>query len=102
MTPLTKFLGKISQFKFLVMTEKNIFQILIYFNVKIATRPEKSYPLSPSNPSLKLEVLLSPPFWKFGWRFSPPPSTESRGAHYVHAYNVVVTINAIALLSFIK
>ena len=102
MTPLTKFLGKISQFKFLVMTEKNIFQILIYFNVKIATSPEKSYPLSPSNPPLKLEVLLSPPFWKFGWRFSPLPSTESRRAHYVHAYNVVVTINAIALLSFIK
>ena len=38
---VTKFLGKISQFEFLVMTEKNIFayksQILIYFYVKTAT-----------------------------------------------------------------
>ena len=82
------------------MTEKNIFQILVYFNVKIATPPEESYPLFPSYPSLKVEVLLSPPFWKFSWRLNPP--AESRGAHYVHAYDVVVTINAIALLSFIK
>ena len=41
---VTKFLDKLSQFEFLVMTEKNIFayklflsQILIYFYVKIAT-----------------------------------------------------------------
>ena len=33
---------------------------------------EKSHPLFPSNPPLKVEVLSSPPppppFWKFGWR----------------------------------
>ena len=45
--------------------------------MKIATPPppplEKSCPLFPSNPHLKVEVLLSPPlFWKFGWRLNPP------------------------------
>ena len=38
--------------------------------------PEKSLPLFPSNPPLKVEFLLSPPpFWKFGWRLNPPAET---------------------------
>ena len=39
--------------------------------MKIATPPEKGYPLFSSNPPLKVEVLSSPPFWKFGKRFNP-------------------------------
>ena len=30
---------------------------------------KKVFPLFPSNLPLKVEVLPSPPFWKFGWRF---------------------------------
>ena len=37
----------------------------------IAT-PWKKSPLFPSNPPLKIEVLSSPRFWKFGWRLNPP------------------------------
>ena len=57
---VTEFLVKISQFKFLAMTEKNnfayklschyIFQILIYFVCKNCTPPEKITTLFPSNP----------------------------------------------------
>ena len=66
------------------MAEKNIFayklffslniidfNIFILFFLEIATPTEKCCPLFPSNPSLKVEVLSSPPplFWKFCWRF---------------------------------
>ena len=57
---VTKFLVEISQFEFLVMTEKNIFvhklfmplniQILIYFYVKIASLLNKVTPSFPANP----------------------------------------------------
>ena len=49
------------------MTEKNmfvyklvcneVFQILVIFYVKLATLPEKSQPLFPSNPPFKIEIL---------------------------------------------
>ena len=43
-------------------------------------------PLSQQLP-LKVEVLSKPPFWKFGWRFTPPPTINGgggglKGAHY--------------------
>ena len=68
---VTKFIVKISQFKFLVMTEKNIF----LFHVKTAMPLEKSHPLFPSNPPLKTEILSSPHFFEnlVGASPSPPP-----------------------------
>ena len=57
---VTKFLGKISQFKFLVMTEKDIFAYKLFLSLNISdinlflcdncNPPEKSHPLFPSNP----------------------------------------------------
>ena len=73
---VTKLLGKISQLEFLVVTEKNIFGYKLFlslnisdfnlFDVKIATPPEKSHPLFPSNPLSKLTSCQAPHFWKFG------------------------------------
>ena len=73
---VTKFLVKILQFEFLVLTENSIFVYKPFlslnisdfiFYVKIAIPfPEKSYPLFPSNPSLKTEVLSSSTFLKIG------------------------------------
>ena len=78
-----KFLVKISQFEFFVITEKKnsvfklflslnisdftftLFQILLY--VKIATPLEKVTPLFLTNPPLKVEVLLRPPFLMKIW-----------------------------------
>ena len=72
--PSFPFLVKISQFKLLVMTEKNIFvyklscckifHILVYFLCKNCNPPKKSHPLFPSNPPLKIEILSSPPFFE--------------------------------------
>ena len=83
---VTKFFVKISQFEFLVMTEKNIFvyklfchwifQILIYFYVKIATPLKKVTPFL-RNPPLKVEVLSSHPFLKIWLEVQPPPPTHS-------------------------
>ena len=64
------------------MTEKNIFAYKPFFSlnisdsifyVKIATPPEKSHPLFPSNPTLKVKVLSSP-FFENLVGGSPPPS----------------------------
>ena len=56
----TKFLGKISQFEFLVMTEKSIFAYKFFLSLKISDfiffvksatpPPEKSHSLFSSNP----------------------------------------------------
>ena len=53
--------------------------------MKIATHPspEKSRPLFPSNPTLKIEVLSSPPFWKLGWRLTHPPAKRN-GVHTMY------------------
>ena len=82
LSKITKFLVKVSQSEFFVMTEKNIFvsklflslnfQIFIFY-VKITTLPRKDHPLFSTKPFLKIKVLSSPPFWKFGWRFNPSP-----------------------------
>ena len=81
---VTKFLDKISKFEFLVMTEKNIFAYKLFlslnisdFNLffvwKLQLPLKKGTSLFPSNPPLKVEILSNFPFWKFGWRFNPPP-----------------------------
>ena len=47
---------------------------------------EKIYPLFPSNRLLRVEVLSSLPFFKFGWRINPRPpcrKDEAGGAHCV-------------------
>ena len=88
---VTKFLVKISQFEFLVMTEKNIFvyklfcheifQILVHFFCKNCKPLKKITPLFSSNPLSKLKSCQAPPFWKFGRRFNPPQQ-KGWGAHY--------------------
>ena len=71
----------------LVMTEKNIFAYKLFlllnisdfnffFYVKICIHPpppwKKPSPLS-QQPPLKVEVLSSPPFWKFCFKSNPLP-----------------------------
>ena len=73
------------------MTEKNIFAYKLFLSLDISDfnlffmwkldPSEKSHPLFPSNPLLRVEFLLSPPFWKFGWRFNPPQQKGGGGAH---------------------
>ena len=95
---VTKFLGKKSQFEFLVMTVKNIFAYkLIWslnisdfnlFYVKVAPpsppvppRPpprEKSHPPLSQQPPLKVEVLSNPPFLKI-WLEAQPPLQKKKG-----------------------
>ena len=83
-------MGKISQFEFLIMTEKNIFAYKFFlslnisdfiFYVKIATPHERNHPSLSQQPPLKVKVLSSPPFWKFGWRLNTPLK-KGGGAHY--------------------
>ena len=67
----TKFLVKISLFEFLVMTEKNvfvykckcheIFQIFVYFLCKNWNPLKKKSPPLSQQPSLKIEILSTPP-----------------------------------------
>ena len=76
---VTKILVKMSQFEFLVMTEKYIFiynffvikyfRFWFIFNIKIATqRPEKNHPTLSQQPPLKIEVLSIPfRFFKQIW-----------------------------------
>ena len=48
--------------------------------MKIATTPPwKMSPVFPSNPSLKVEILSRPSFWKFGCRFNLLPTAEKGG-----------------------
>ena len=68
---VTKFLVKISEFEFLVMTEKNIFAYKLFLLLHISDfnlflcencNPLKSHPLLPSNLPLRVKVLSSPSF----------------------------------------
>ena len=80
---VTKFFAKISQFEFLVMTEKNIFAYKLFLSLNISdfnlflcencNPPEKSHSLSLRNPPLKVEVLSSHPFLKIWLMVQPPP-----------------------------
>ena len=87
---VTKFLGKISQFEFLVMTKKNIFAYKLFLSLSISdfnlcdncTPPlpsEKNHPLFPYNSPLKVEVLSSPSFLKFGLRLNHPSPLQKGG-----------------------
>ena len=76
---------KISQFEFLVMTVKIIFADQLFLSLNISDfnllfmwklqHPMKKVtpPLFPSNPSLKVEVLSSPPFLKIWLEAQTPP-----------------------------
>ena len=81
---VTKFFLKISQFEFLVVTEKNIFAYKLFLSLDISDfnlsfcdncNPlwKKSPPLFPSKPRLKVEVLSSPHFLKIWLEAQPPP-----------------------------
>ena len=88
---VTEFLVKISQFKHLVITERNIFAYKLFlslnisdfiFYVKIANPPcplKKVTLLLPSNPLLKVEVLPSPAIFEILVGGSPPPSQQKGG-----------------------
>ena len=62
-----------------------MFQILVYFLCKNCNSPEKGHPpspspLFPSNPTLKIEILLSLLFFKFvGGSTPPPPPLQQKG-----------------------
>ena len=88
---VTKFLVEISQFEFLVMTEKNIFahklilplniQILIFWFIFLwklqpTCPPMKSPPSFPANPFYKLRFCQAPPFLKIWLELHLPPSRE--------------------------
>ena len=78
---VTKLLVRISQFEFLVM--KNIFVYKLFLSLDISSFSlflykncnlplKKVTPLFPSNPTVKIEVLSSPPLLKIGWKVQPP------------------------------
>ena len=86
---VTKFLGNMSQFEFLVMTEKNIFYYRLFLSLNIldfnlyfmwklnpSLPPpllKKVTPLFPSYPPQKVEILSSPPLLKIWLDVQPPP-----------------------------
>ena len=88
---VTKLLVRISQFEFLVM--KNIFVYKLFLSLDISSFSlflykncnlplKKVTPLFPSNPTVKIEVLSSPPLLKIGWKVQPPSRKGGEGAHY--------------------
>ena len=75
------------------MTEKNIFAYKLFLLLNVldfnlffrenCNPPEKSLPLFPSNPSLKVEVLSNPPLFENLVGGSTPPCRKGGGAaHY--------------------
>ena len=76
------------------MTEKNIFAYKLFLLLNVldfnlffrenCNPPEKSLPLFPSNPSLKVEVLSNPPLFENLVGGSTPPAEKGGGggAHY--------------------
>ena len=88
------------------MPEKNIFVDKLYPSLNISdfrfflcknwTPLKKGQPLFPSNSSLNIEILSSPPFWKLGsiwkiwktWRLKPvPPSPFAPSPQpHIHAH----------------
>ena len=84
---VTKFLGKIFQFEFLVMTEKRIFPFKLFlslnisdFNLFHATSACLKSPLLSQQPPPKAEVLPNTPFMKIRLEAQlPTPLAERRG-----------------------
>ena len=92
---VTKFLLKMSQFEFSVMTEKNIFayklllslnisDINLFFYAKTATPLKKVTPLVPSNSPLNVEVLSS--------QDSPTQQKGGEGAYYENRKNWYIIV----------
>ena len=54
---------------------------------------KKVTPLFPSNPPLKVEVLSSPPLWKFGWRLNLPPLCRKGGGVHTMVVNAGCTMS---------
>ena len=85
---VTKFLGKISQFDFLVMTEKNNFAYKPFSPLNISDfnqlfmwqfqPPWKITPSFPATPSKSWGPVKPHAFWKFGWRLNPLPLEKGR------------------------
>ena len=86
---VTKFLGTISQFEFLVITEKNIFAYKLFLSLNISdfnsflcencTPPEKSHPPPSNLPSKSCgPVKPPPPFLKI-WLEAQPPCKKGGG-----------------------
>ena len=105
---VTEFLVKISQFKHLVITERNIFAYKLFlslnisdftFYVKIANPPcplKKVTLLLPSNPLLKVEVLSSPAIFEnlVGGSTPPPQPAEGReGGVHSMSYALMTNMN---------
>ena len=70
------------------MTEKKFFAYKLFLSLNISDlnlffmwklNPLKSPPLSQQPPLLKLRSCQAPTFWKFGWKFNPPPPPAERG-----------------------
>ena len=108
---VTEFLVKISQFKYLVITERNIFACKLFlslnisdfiFYVKIANLPcpLKVTLLLPSNPLLKVEVLSSPAIFEnlVGGSIAPPLPAERREGG-VHSMSYALMTNMKYFLS---
>ena len=110
---VTEFLVKISQFKHLVITERNIFACKLFlslnisdfiFYVKIANLPcplKKVTLLLPSNPLLKVEVLSSPAIFEnlVGGSIAPPPLPAERREGGVHSMSYALMTNMKYFLS---
>ena len=108
---VTKFLVKISQFEFLVMTQQrilvyklflslNIPNFSLFFVIKLQPTPEKSHHLLSQQPPLKTEVLSShPPFWKCDRRFIPPSRKGGGGAHYGGCFKKGSALSLIFILT---
>ena len=94
---VTKFLVRFSQFKFLVMTKKNIFvyKLFLYLNIsdfsllfmwRMQTpRGKKSPFVSQQRPSKKWDPV-KPHFWKFGRRLDPSQQRGGAGVHTILNY----------------
>ena len=89
---LTKFLVEISQFEFLVITEKNIFVYKLFLLLNISDfffffffvnlqAPWKKLPLLSSNPFHIVEVLSSCPFLKLWYEVQLPPLPPPPSRH---------------------
>ena len=93
---VSKFLVKISQFKFLVMTEKIFFVYKLFLSLNISDFSlffmQKLQP-----PSKEVMILLSPPFWKFSRRLNSPAEI---GGEVVHTMkNITLVIIAVMKIS---
>ena len=99
---MTKFLGKISQFEFLVMTDKNFFAYKLFLSLNISdfnlflcencNPPEKSNPpLSQQTPSKSWGPVKPAPFWKFGGSTPPPPAERGEGCPLYVFITLIIT-----------